>query len=516
MDSRHSTQNLRRMIDSARYPIHFHVSLRRRSVYNAYVSCLHLKQNTSYAGLHPRKKGKRCAGLRRRADSMNLSLPDLQEWINHNRQEIIDDLFGLVRIPSISDPSSPVRPFGQPCQDALAYMYALAARHGLSSDDFSHTVGRIRLTRREHARSIGIWCHLDVVPVPNPEDWVYPPFEGTEVDHRYLIGRGIQDNKMPAIAVFHVFRYLREKGIELNRDWSLYLGTSEENGMDDVRWFVRNCACPDLSLVPDTGFPVCTAQRGSQVLRFSIPLDPGTSLAFRCGSNISVTPETVTAEFGDGRVLRSQGHGFHIIRADHDNAVLHMLEQLSSALPGYAESLTGLRALLDSEESMGIAYSDEASGPVFARPTQMSFENGRLLVDVFSVIPVTGNPDALLASAQAKAGASGIDCKRRSMRPPCYFRSDHPLVRVLTDVYHDVTGDPAGPFIMTGGNYASLLPNALGYGPGMPGRLFPESIFPQGHGDYHQCDESEDWEHIVSFMKVYAEAVMRLDSTDKL
>ena len=98
--------------------------------------------------------------------------------------------------------------------------------------------------------------------------------------------------------------------------------------------------------------------------------------------------------------------------------------------------------------------------------------------------------------------------------PPCYFRKDHPLVQVLTEVYRDVTGDASEPFIMTGGNYASLLPNALGFGPGMPGREFPEHIFPQGHGDYHQCDESEDWEHIIKFMQVYAMAILRLDSMD--
>ncbi len=436
-------------------------------------------------------------------------------WIDAHRQEIIDDLFAIVRVPSISDPTSSVRPFGQPCQDALQCMAGLGKKYGMAYEDFSHTVGRLRTVENTGAPTIGIWCHLDVVPVPNPEEWVYPPFKGTEVEGRYLIGRGIQDNKMPAIAVMHVFRYLREAGFPLRKDWSLYLGTSEENGMDDVRWFVSHCTCPDLSLVPDTGFPVCTAQRGAQTLRYHLPLPlDGDRIAFRCGSNISVTPEHVTATFFSGKVLRTDGHGFHIIRADDDNAVLHMLTALAQELPVHARAITALENLLKDTGSMGIAYEDEPSGPVYAKPTQICWENDELLVDVYSVVPVTGDPDALLRSAQAAAESAGARCTRYSMRPPCFFPEDHPLVQVLTDVYNEVTGSQAEPFIMTGGNYASLLPNALGYGPGMPGREFPEHIFPQGHGDFHQCDESEDWEHIVKFMQVYAAAVCKLDSMD--
>lgn len=453
-----------------------------------------------------------------RVNCMRPTLQDITQWIQAHKAEIIQDLFELVRVPSVSDPQSAVKPFGQACQDALQTMNALASRHGYETQDYAHTVGQIRFTARKNmqAPSVGIWCHLDVVPVPNPDEWVYPPFEGTVVEGRYLIGRGIQDNKMPAIGVFHVMNCLREMGCELKKDWSLYLGTSEENGMDDVRWFVQRHPCPDLSLVPDTGFPVCTAQRGCQILRYSIPLPLGENqtLCFRCGSNISVTPEHISARFSSGQELHASGHGFHIIKADDDNAVLHMLEQLGDACPDSAESLRALTDLLSSPQAMGIAYSDAESGPVMARPTQMNWREGVLTVDVYSVLPVTSRSDELLQAAAAEAEKHGAKCARYAMRPPCFFRKGHPLVRVLTEVYRDVTGDPAEPFIMTGGNYAALLPNALGFGPGMPGREFPERIFPQGHGDYHQCDESEDWEHIVKFMQVYALAVLRLDGMD--
>lgn len=436
-------------------------------------------------------------------------------WIRAHRTEIIRDLFSLVRVPSVSDPESAVKPFGKPCQDVLDTMYRLADRDGYAHDDFERAVGRIHFHSTE-GPSYGIWSHLDVVPVPNPEDWVYPPFEGTMVEDRYLIGRGIQDNKMTAIAVFHVMNCLRDLGYTLRRDWSLFLGTSEENGMNDIRMYLSRHTAPDVNLVPDCGFPVCVAQRGSQTLRYrlALSLKEGERISFRCGSHISVTPETVTAQLPDGRSVQRRGHGYHIIKADDDNAVLHMLEALEQEFPARSSALRELRELLSSVERMGISYEDEDSGPLMARPTRMGWEAGELWVDVFSVIPVSGDVDRILSRAQAAAETAHARCERLSARPPYRFRRDHPLVETLSEVYREVTGDPAEPFIMTGGNYAALLPNALGYGPGMPGRVFPEHIFSQGHGDYHQCDESEDWEHIAAFMEIYARAILRLDGED--
>ena len=54
----------------------------------------------------------------------------VDQWLKEHRQEIIDDLIGLVRIPSVSVPDEQVPPFGQPCRDALQYMFDLGTRHG--------------------------------------------------------------------------------------------------------------------------------------------------------------------------------------------------------------------------------------------------------------------------------------------------------------------------------------------------------------------------------------------------
>lgn len=442
-------------------------------------------------------------------------LSRVNAWLDEHRREIIDDLIGLVRIPSVSqvDPITP--PYGQACRDALTYMFELGKRHGYTSRNYDNYVGSI--TFNEGDQEVGLWAHLDVVPVPDPEAWDYPPFEGTLVEDRYLIGRGVQDNKAPAIGVFHVMNCLRDLGVELKHEYALYMGTSEETGMEDARYFVANYPCPDLSIVPDTGFPVCVAQRGAMVLRLSVPLHM--SVQIEQSNNISVTPEEINVSFPQRRKFTAKGHSAHAYAANGiQNAVLAVIEEIAKESPVDAAVLKSLHTLCAAYDgkALGIDYQDELSGALGIAPTRMGYADGQLYVDMYGIVPVTCDADAILARAQAAAGAVGVRVGQERMRKPCSFPTTSPIIPLLTQVYNDVTGADAKPFVMSGGNYAAYLPNALGFGPGMPGREYPPHIFRAGRGDYHQRDESEDVEHILAFMRVYAMSIVALEQIDDL
>lgn len=442
-------------------------------------------------------------------------LARVDRWLQEHRREIIDDLIGLVRIPSVSIPDEITPPFGQACRDALSYMFALAERHGYQHRNYDNYVGAIAFTSGDE--EVGIWAHLDVVPVPDPADWDYPPFEGTLVEDRYLIGRGVQDNKMAAIGVFHVMNCLRELGVPLRRRYSLYMGTSEETGMEDARYFVAHYPCPDLSIVPDTGFPVCCAQRGCMTLAVEIPFRHAVTI--RQSNNPSVTPEEISAELPDGRRITAQGDSAHIFSAGGIcNAILALLEQLGQTYPGDQTSLAHLRSLLDSwhGESLDIAFGDELSGPLQMGATELSCDGETLQTKVYVILPVTADAEDLTRRAQAKAASLGANVRRLRLRPSCSFSVEHPVVQVLTDTYNRVMGQQSAPFVMSGGNYAAYVPNAFGFGPGMPGREFPPHIFRPGRGDYHQCDESEDIEHMLNFMRVYAMSIVALDQIENI
>ncbi len=447
---------------------------------------------------------------------MSVSLPArIDEWLAAHRREIVGDLADLVGIPSVSLPGDSVAPFGQPCRDAIDHMLALGRRHGYGTHNYDYYVGAIEFARGDAA--VGFWAHLDVVPVPDPDAWDYPPFRATVVEDRYIIGRGVQDNKAPAIGVFHVMNCLRDLGVALRHGYTLYLGTNEECGMEDARYFAARYPCPDLSIVPDSGFPVCCAQRGAMTLRLSVPFVP--RVRIEMSNNPSVTPEEITALLSGGETIRVRGRSAHVYdAAGKDNAVIQMLNALSLRYPGQADALRALVALSDATDGapLGLSFTDSLSGPLMMAPTRMDAADGRLCIDVFAILPVTCDPDALIRGASAACYLKGVGVDVLRLRRPVSFPSAHPVVGLLTDTYNEVMHTQSAPFAMSGGNYAACLPNAFGFGPGMPGRAFPRHIFREGHGDYHQCDESEDIERLLDFMRVYAMSVVRLDALDAL
>lgn len=287
--------------------------------------------------------------------------------------------------------------------------------------------------------------------------------------------------------------------------------------MEDARYFTAHYKAPDLSLVPDCGFPVCIAQRGSMTLSVEIPFEP--AVVFRQSNNPSVTPEEIAAFLPDGRTLQARGDSAHIFNAGGtDNAVVRMLRQLGEAYPQEEARLAALAAAIDSwhGETLDIAYVDELSGPLQMGATQLCHEDGRLQARIFIIVPVSANADDIAARANAAVQKIGASARKLRARPSCSFRTDHPAIGVLTRVYNEVMGQESEPFVMSGGNYAAYLPNALGFGPGMPGREFPPHIFRPGRGDYHQCDESEDVEHLLNFMRVYAAGIAALDQIEQI
>ena len=57
----------------------------------------------------------------------------------------------------------------------------------------------------------------------------YEPFEPVVKDG-YLIGRGAQDNKGPAVAMLYVMRCIRELGLPAAHELCLFAGCDEERG----------------------------------------------------------------------------------------------------------------------------------------------------------------------------------------------------------------------------------------------------------------------------------------------
>lgn len=174
-------------------------------------------------------------------------LKRIDEWFEAHRQNIIEDIERLVRIPSVSKPPKEDNfdkeaPFGIECRKAMDEMLAIGREHGFHTENREYYVGTIGLQNKNYENTIGFWNHLDVVPVG--EGWTRPPFE-PYINDGFLIGRGVQDNKGPAIGMIYLMQCIRELGIEMKHELCLFVGCDESVG-----WRISNIIRQNIRHLP--------------------------------------------------------------------------------------------------------------------------------------------------------------------------------------------------------------------------------------------------------------------------
>lgn len=180
-------------------------------------------------------------------------------WMDGHKEVMVEDIKRLVRIDSVSRPGTDGTPFGKGCLRALEEMLAIGREHGFHCENYGDIVGSIGEKEKDWENLIGFWNHLDVVPTGN--GWENGPFEPVVKD-RFLIGRGVQDNKGPAVGILYVMQCLKELQIPLKHELCLFVGTDEERGMEDMEYYTAHYPAPKLSMTPDSGFPVCYGEKG--------------------------------------------------------------------------------------------------------------------------------------------------------------------------------------------------------------------------------------------------------------
>ena len=185
---------------------------------------------------------------------------EIRKWIQDKMPDLVEDLKRICRIPSVAQvKDAEVPPYGQACKEVLEEMLLLGRENGFQTYNYDDYVGRITYAGKSE-KNIGIWSHLDVVE--EGSDWDYSAFDPIVKDG-YFIARGCQDNKSSAIIALYALKYMKEHNILPQHTMEVYLGTCEEQGMYDIDYFLEHYQAPALSLVPDSGFPVCLGERGS-------------------------------------------------------------------------------------------------------------------------------------------------------------------------------------------------------------------------------------------------------------
>lgn len=460
----------------------------------------------------------------------------VEDWIDAHEEKIVSDVKRLVSIASVAELESRVHPYGQKCREVMEEYCRIAEEHGYRITSYDDRVVRADTTDVGSRPDIGIWNHLDVVPAGH--DWKFQPYEPV-LKEGYLIGRGVKDNKGPAVAAIYAIQCLKDLGAPLKHAISLYAGMEEEKGMSDILWLKANqVEFPRVNIVLDSRYPVCYGEKGilnvSVARRKKLPaniidIDGGesvNSVAGRARMKLLVDapvklpdslPEWIRLSCtDDGRlIIEARGLSKHAAHPEgSENAVFRLFAAVGGKEPFCEELHEILAGTVDPDtlemfrryaslsegiygEGLGISAEDGISGKLTAVATLLSFKERLCSVTYDIRYPISLKMDCgLIEKIEAKTKNFGMEVTKVSGKQPGYFPKDHPLIENLMNTYNEFMGSHEKPFTIAGGTYARMLPNAFGYGFRIvPEPDYPETLIPPGHGNSHSADEAVSIEH---------------------
>lgn len=461
-------------------------------------------------------------------------------WLDGRRGEMTEDLKRLVRIPSVSDENSSVAPFGQPCRDVLEEYLAIAREKGFAGENHEYYCASAWLPEQQGKTedAIGVWSHLDVVPAGS--NWTGEPFVPVEREG-YLVARGVDDNKAAAVGAMYAALCLRALGVKLSHPLRLFGGTNEERGMADLEYYTKHYPCPKLSIVPDSGYPVCYGEKGSMTVELvsGFPANEAV-LDFSGGVASNMVPDSAQANLkataapaesgGVTDVTVEQSGGICTLRATGISKHIAFPDGARSAIAGLAGYMTGLEQLGERDraamaylhavgadftgEVLGIAQADELSGPLTCVGALASLDGERRYRLQLGIrYPITVDSAAIAVKLRESAAKNGFEVDIRKDSKPNLYPKGSPIVVELTKLWQEITGQDRDAFTMGGGTYARKLPNAFGYGlaGGIPDER-KKNVFPPGHGGAHEPDEALNLDNWMLGVKIFTLALVTADA----
>ncbi|MDB5085021.1 MAG: dipeptidase PepV, partial [Bacilli bacterium] len=389
---------------------------------------------------------------------------------------------------------------------------------------------------------IAVLAHLDVVPAGG--GWTYPAF-GAEIHEGKIYARGAIDDKGPGMAVFFALRMIKELDLPLNKRVRLIYGCHEENPVwHCMNYYFAHEPKPICGFTPDADFPLIYAEKG--ILSITLIYDRGEAaqqpqrkvkiLSLKGGERENMVPDFAEAVLQPAADLSLQqlkealqqaserlqiayssseeAAGFRIsvqgVSAHGSlphlgvNAVVRLCQLLSDLAEVDEPWLKLLSAVDPNGESLGIACRDDVTGELTANLGVVSVLESA--VDVLFNIryPVDQTAEQISANLQQKLAGSGWKQTHFVDNPPLYVPTDSLIVKTLSRVYQEETGDTHELLTIGGGTYARAIPNAVAFGP----------LFPGQQELAHQKDEFFAVNDLLRVSAIYAKAIYELSNAE--
>ena len=425
---------------------------------------------------------------------------EIEEYLSQQKEDIIRRLCGLVQIPSVAVEDGSGYPYGRPCAQALDFCQALCREKGLFTTNYDYRCVEARLNEVQKGRRLVLASHADVVPADAEN--LYPPFGGT-IQDGYIVGRGAVDDKGPLIATLYALAFFKEKRIPLKNDVRLVFGSNEENGMDDMDYYLEKAGQPDWGLAVDDDFPVTNGEKG--LIRFTLSgrIHPAVQSVHSEGERQRLIHDRCTVCRGGDEVTEE--------RIDpSDNPVVRTVERQGPLLAEEAAGEILLKLCGDTHAALlDLDRQDEASGRTLLRLYQLSTQGDRLVCSFDLRLPVSFPVEEALPILRAAAGRLGFPLEITKRSPGYYVPESDPMVSLLTNLYNSETGTNDKPYVMGACTYARAFRHGCGFGAGNPHEVKP---FPAGHGAAHGPDEAHNIQVLLTAIKMYILGIRAIDA----
>ncbi len=462
-------------------------------------------------------------------------------WIDDNKNEILEKWINLAKIPSIRSEALPGAPFGANCKKALDYSAEIFSEKGFTCENRSDR-GYALAYYGNQGKTIGLFCHSDVVPVG--DGWLYTkPFEPV-IKNGALIGRGVEDNKSGIIASFCLYKFLKDNNIVLNNRLQTFIGSDEECGMQDLENYLEDKnAVPDMSIVPDADFPCSVGEKG--IYHFLAGSDEMFCdvVDFYGGEAYNIVLDNVTVKIRHNPELEREikalienknefelscDEGLLIFRAKGiakhasipDGSVNAAL--IASRLLSGCESLNicdrkifaAISDILSSDygHGIGVVHDDENFGRMTSVNGLCKTVDKKPFISFDVRYGSTLDAEYLEKTTEKVLSDKGFTVVEKDNSPGFAIDKDSELPEIFEQIYEDITGESKKRVLMSGGTYARKLKNAFSVGTfAFENGKNSSFLMPDGHGGAHQCDEMIDIEGFFTALRILIHSVIECD-----
>ena len=177
----------------------------------------------------------------------------MKEYIEQNRDRFLEELFTLLRIPSVSAKPEHAQDMYL-CAETLADLLLEAgADEAGVCDTAGHPVVFGQKTVDPKAKTVLVYGHYDVQPAEPLDKWKHDPFD-PQVHDGAIWGRGANDDKGQLFMHVKAFEYLLQSGRLRHNVKFLFEGEEEISSPSLPAWIKahKKLLKADLCLVSDT------------------------------------------------------------------------------------------------------------------------------------------------------------------------------------------------------------------------------------------------------------------------